>query len=113
MEGCLFCKIAAKEIKSDIIYEDQDVVGFKDIAPQAKTHLLFVNKTHTSNINELSRNADQLTLLFNAISCYTRKSGLDECGFRLVTNLGVQAGQSVFHTHIHLLAGEPLGRFGR
>lgn len=113
MEDCLFCKISKKDIPVDIVYENKSVIGFKDINPQAKIHLLFIHKNHTKNINDLMKNdSSQIGDLFQAVQAYTSENGMEEEGFRAVTNCGEKAGQSVFHTHIHVLGGERLGRFG-
>jgi histidine triad (HIT) family protein len=110
---CLFCKILNKEIPATSIYEDEKVFGFKDLHPQAEIHNLFIHKEHTANINEMAQNqSDQLGDVFNAIANFTQQEGLDNSGFRVVTNHGKHAGQTVFHTHFHLLGGESLGRFG-
>lgn len=110
---CLFCKIIAHQIPSQIVFENEDVLGFKDIAPMAKEHFLFIHKKHTSNINEIADDhPEQLTHVFQAISSFTKKSSFIHNGFRVVTNLGSDAGQSVFHTHFHVLAGGRLGSFG-
>lgn len=112
MQDCLFCKILKKEIPSTKVFENDNVLGFVDIFPQAKTHLLFVHKTHTADINEMAANPVSVGEVFQAIAEYTKAEGMDQKGFRVVTNLGKQAGQTVFHTHFHVLGGEPLGRFG-
>lgn len=113
MSDCIFCKLVEGKIPSNKIYEDDNVLGFKDLHPQAAVHQLFIHKRHTENINELSKNDPaQLADLFNGIRLYTEKEGLTEKGFRVVTNLGAHAGQTVFHTHLHVLGGEPLGHFG-
>ena len=112
MDNCLFCKIIKGEIPSTKVYEDDHVFGFVDIYPQAKTHLLFIHKVHTSNINEMADEPCTVGEAFQAIQKYTRSIGLDKNGFRVVTNLGPEAGQTVFHTHFHVLGGEKLGRFG-
>lgn len=109
---CLFCKIVEGEIPATKVFENDNVIGFVDIHPQAKTHLLFVHKTHTSDINELSQDPKSLGEVFQAISEHTKAEGLDKNGLRVVTNLGKHGGQTVFHTHFHVLAGEQLGRFG-
>lgn len=110
---CLFCKIAKGEIPSQKIFENEHVVGFVDIHPQAKVHLLFVHKKHTDNINEMS-NADHcIAQVFKGIAEYTRGTDLYKEGFRIVTNQGPDAGQTVFHTHFHVVGGEALGHFGR
>lgn len=112
MDSCLFCKILKKEIPSNKIYEDDNVFGFVDIYPQAKTHLLFIHKLHTDNINEMADDPKSIGEIFSAIQKYTRRESIDQEGFRIVTNLGPLAGQTVFHTHFHVLSGEKLGRFG-
>lgn len=109
---CLFCKIAEGKIPSTKVFENDSVMGFVDIHPQAKIHLLFIHKKHTADINELSQDAMSLGQVFQAISEYTKAQGLDKNGFRVVTNLGRHGGQTVFHTHFHVLSGEQLGRFG-
>lgn len=114
MDDCLFCKIFSKKIPSDIVFENNRVIGFKDINPQAKIHLLFIHKNHTSNMNELIRkDPNDLIELMKAIEDYTTKEGLEKKNYRMVSNIGSDAGQSVFHTHIHILSGEKLGRFGK
>lgn len=109
---CLFCKITEGKIPATKIFENDSVIGFVDIHPQAKTHLLFIHKTHTKDINEMSANPTSVGEVFQAITEYTKAQGLDQNGFRVVTNLGKHAGQTVFHTHFHVLSGEQLGRFG-
>lgn len=114
MSDCLFCKIVEGSIPSTKVYEDEKVIGFKDLRPQAKIHQLFIHKNHTKNINDLSQNdPSQLADLFHAVRLYTEKEGLTEHGFRVVTNMGAHAGQTVFHTHLHVIGGEPLGHFGK
>lgn len=112
MQGCLFCKILKGEIPSEKVYEDQNVYAFKDIHPLAKEHYLFIHRDHSENVNEMSdKNPDQLKDIFCAISKFT-SNNLSQNGFRVVTNLGAFAGQTVFHTHFHVLGGEILGGFG-
>jgi histidine triad (HIT) family protein len=113
MSDCIFCKIVEGKIPSTKIFEDEHVIGFKDLRPQAKIHQLFIHKKHTSDINHMAKDDPaQLAHLFNAIRVYTEKEHLTKEGFRIVTNQGPNAGQTVFHTHFHVLAGEPLGHFG-
>jgi histidine triad (HIT) family protein len=108
--NCLFCKIARGEIPSKNIYEDDFVLGFVDLHPQAKLHYLFIHKDHSKNINEM--NDENLTQIFVAIKKFTISASLDHEGFRVVSNVGKNGGQTVFHTHFHVLAGEKLGTFG-
>lgn len=113
MSDCIFCKIVKGEIPSTKIFENETVIGFKDLRPQAKIHQLFIHKSHTKDINDMAKNdPKELSDVFNAMRTYTMNEGLDKSGFRIVTNLGANAGQTVFHTHFHLIAGEPLGHFG-
>jgi histidine triad (HIT) family protein len=109
MDDCLFCKMITGEIPCEKVFENDDVLGFKVIYPQAHTHLLFINKEHTSNVNQMS--GDKIAQVFAAIKSHTEE-GLVEAGFRVVTNFGSNAGQTVFHTHFHVLGGEKLSSFG-
>jgi histidine triad (HIT) family protein len=110
---CLFCKIVSGEIPSKKVYEDEEVVAFKDLYPQAKLHYLFIHKNHTSNVSQMmSEDASQVTAIFKAITSFAQSEGLESSGYRIVNNLGKDGGQTVFHTHFHLLAGEQLKSFG-
>lgn len=107
--SCLFCKIIEKQIPSTIVYEDDQVVAFKDISPQVPVHLLIVPRTHIHSLNELT--PAQSTLLGHIALIakdLARDAGIDESGWRLVTNCGPHAGQTVFHLHVHLLGGAPM-----
>ena len=111
--NCLFCKIAKGIIPAQKVFENEHVFGFVDIHPQAKIHLLFVHKKHTENINEMSGDPDSIAQMFQGIADYTKGGELSKNGYRIVSNQGLNAGQSVFHTHFHVLGGEALGHFGR
>ena len=105
---CLFCKISEKTIPATILYETDDVLAFRDISPQAPTHILVIPKKHLGNILEINKNDD--TLLGNiirAIQDIASKEGLDN-GFRIVTNTGEDGGQTVGHLHFHLMGGRHL-----
>jgi len=111
--NCLFCKIADGAIPAQKVFENEYIFGFVDIHPQAKIHLLFVHKKHTENINEMSGDPDSIAQMFQGIAEYTNANQLlSKEGFRIVSNQGPNAGQTVFHTHFHLLGGEALGRLG-
>jgi histidine triad (HIT) family protein len=111
---CIFCKITDGLIPSTKVYENDKVLAFKDLQPNAKIHYLFIHKHHTPNVNQLAAEQSyQLAELFQAIKEVTEKEGLDQSGFRVVTNQGPHAGQTVFHTHFHVLGGEQLRGFGR
>lgn len=108
MSACLFCKIAAKEIKSDILYEDDHVVAFRDINPQAPTHVLVIPRRHVAKLSELEAgDAAMMGQVVLAATEIARREKVDE-GFRLVVNNGESAGQSVFHIHFHVLGGRPM-----
>jgi len=107
MSDCLFCKIAAGEIPAEIVYEDDDVIAFNDISPQAPVHILLVPKKHIASTEYLDEsNTDLIGKLVLAASKKAKKLNLD--GYRLVMNCNEIAGQSVFHIHCHLLAGRPM-----
>lgn len=113
MSDCLFCKIIDGKIPSEKVHEDEKVLGFKDIGPMAKEHYLFIHKEHTPNVNAMVKtNPEQLADVFSAIKSYTQSNGLEQSGFRVVTNVGPDAGQTVFHTHFHVLGGQRLSKFG-
>lgn len=113
MSNCLFCKIIKGDIPCEKVYEDDFVIAFKDIYPLAKIHLLFVHKNHTKDINEMMESdPQQIAQLYYAMSKHSKASGLAESGYRVVTNLGKNGGQEVFHTHFHMLGGERLKGFG-
>ncbi len=104
MEDCLFCKIINREIKGDIVFENDDVLIFKDINPKAPIHLLAVPKQHVNSILDIERlGSDKIMELFKAISKVSKDMQLDKDGFRIVTNTGTAAGQSVKHLHFHIL----------
>lgn len=111
-DNCLFCKIFKGEIPATKIFESENVVGFVDLYPQAKKHYLFIHKNHTGNVNEMAFDASTIVDVYKAISEFTKKEQLDQSGFRVVTNTGKHAGQTIFHTHFHVLGGEQLGHFG-
>lgn len=112
MSDCLFCKILKGDIPSTKVFDSENVYGFVDIHPQAKKHYLFIHKKHTANINEMAGNPAAIGEVFQAIGEFTKKEKMDDYGFRVVTNTGKHAGQTVFHTHFHVIGGEQLGHFG-
>lgn len=107
---CLFCKILKKEIPSTQVYEDDFVYAFEDIYPMAKEHVLFISKKHTKNVNKME--SQEIANVFKAIKVYTIQNGLEDKGFRIVTNVNEYGGQTVFHSHFHVLGGEKLSSFG-
>lgn len=103
---CLFCKIANKEIKGDLVYEDDEIVVFKDINPVAPVHLLAIPRQHISSIMEIDKLEDKLIAgILKVISKIAKEMNIDGDGFRVVTNTGDGAGQSVKHLHFHILGG--------
>lgn len=113
MSDCIFCKIVKGEIPSTKIHEDDSVIGFRDLRPQAVKHFLFIHKKHSTDIsNMMISDPSQVQDIFKAINIFAKVEGLDQKGFRVVTNQGAYAGQTVFHTHFHVLGGEPLAHFG-
>ena len=108
-QGCLFCSISAGEIPADVVFEDDGVVAFRDINPQAPTHILLIPRRHISTINDLqAEDGEQIGQLFLAAKTVARNEGLAEDGYRVVMNCNRGAGQTVFHVHLHLLGGRPL-----
>ena len=108
MKDCVFCKIVAGEIPSAKVYEDDEILIFKDIAPIAKVHLLCVMKEHFAYLSEMDDvRAETLGRMLRKIAGLAPSLGLED-GYRLVINQGEYAGQTVPHLHIHLLGGEPL-----
>lgn len=105
MENCIFCKIANKEIPSNLVYEDEYTVAFNDLSPQAPTHVLVIPKKHYASLNELD-DAKLMSALLTAVKNVVTKLGITE--YRTVINTGESAGQTVFHLHIHILSGRPL-----
>jgi len=110
MTDCIFCKIVNGIIPVEFVYESEDAVAFNDINPQAPIHVLIVPKRHISTTLEMSDNAPALFgELLKASSAIARAKGIDESGFRLILNTNADGGQEVFHVHMHLLGGEPIG----
>lgn len=106
---CIFCKIAAGEIPSTFLYESDKVVAFKDAAPQAPFHALVIPKKHIPSLDALTpEDADLLGELVEAIQKVARDAGLPDKGYRVVTNIGQDGGQTVGHLHFHLLGGRSL-----
>ncbi len=112
-EDTIFHRIQRREIPADIVYEDDHVFAFRDIAPQAPVHVLFVPKTSVPTLDAATPGQAELVgRLALAAADYARKEGFAEDGYRVVINCNANGGQTVFQLHLHLLAGAPLGRFG-
>jgi histidine triad (HIT) family protein len=110
---CLFCKIVSEKIPADIVYQDDHVVAFRDISPQAPTHILIIPRKHISTINELESTDQQLVghLVLTAQKL-AEAEGISESGFRLVMNCNQEGGQTVYHIHMHLMGGRQLTVLG-
>lgn len=105
---CIFCAISERKIPASILYENEEALAFKDIHPQAPTHILIIPKKHIPNILEINENdATLLSNIIRMIQDIASKEGLEK-GFRIVTNTGEEGGQTVGHLHFHLLAGRQL-----
>ena len=108
MENCLFCKIVKGDIPSTKVYEDEKVLAFRDIAPMAPTHILVIPKMHIGSVAEITaENADVVAHIFTVIPAIAKAEGLEN-GYRVVSNCGSDAGQTVHHLHFHILGGRKL-----
>ena len=113
MSDTIFHKILRREIPADIVHEDEHLFAFRDIAPQAPVHVLFVPKQDFATLNDVpDAQAVVIGRLATAAARYAREQGFAEDGYRIVMNCNADGGQTVFQIHLHLLAGAPLGRFG-
>ncbi len=106
MEDCIFCKIINKEIPSTFVYEDENCVAFNDINPQAPIHIIVVPKKHVENV--LEADGEMIKNIFKAINKIASEKNINKSGFRVITNCGKDAGQTVNHLHFHILAGKNL-----
>ncbi|HXG62449.1 MAG TPA: histidine triad nucleotide-binding protein [Planctomycetota bacterium] len=109
MSDCLFCKIAARQVKADVVRETEDLVAFRDIRPQAPTHVLVIPKRHVATLNDLSEaDAPLVGKMFLLAKEIARAEKIDGSGWRTVFNVNRDAGQTVFHIHLHVLGGRPM-----
>lgn len=107
---CLFCRIVAGELPADVVYQTETVFAFRDLHPQAPTHVLLVPREHHPNVSALAANRPTLLSdLVNTAGEIAEREGIAESGYRLLSNTGSDAGQTVFHVHMHLLGGAWLG----
>lgn len=110
MEKDLFCRIIEGEIPADIVYQDDDVVAFRDIKPAAPVHVLIVPRKHIAKLSDATaEDAELLGKVLLAANKVAEIEGVKESGYRLIVNTGSDAGQEVFHVHLHVLGGKPLG----
>ena len=106
MENCLFCRIVSGEIPATIVFQDDAVVAFKDITPQAPMHVLVIPRRHVASLNELTGAEDEIVgRLVRTGAAIAKDQGYDAGGYRTVFNCNADAGQTVFHIHLHVLAG--------
>lgn len=109
MTDCLFCKMVTGEIQPDVVYEDEDVLAFRDVNPQAPTHVLVIPRIHIATTNDLDDDsAGLIGKLYLAAQRIAADEGIAERGYRTVINCNQEAGQSVYHIHLHLLGGRPM-----
>jgi histidine triad (HIT) family protein len=110
MQECLFCRIAAGDQQADVVHTSDNVMAFRDINPQAPTHILIIPREHVESARALTgKDAGLLSEIFQAAAHLAKANGIDRAGWRLVTNVGAGAGQSVHHLHFHLLGGRSMG----
>lgn len=109
MSDCIFCKIATNQMKADLVYQDEQVTAFRDIHPVAPTHILIVPNKHIDAVSKLEP-ADEALIghVFTVARKIADQEGIEKEGYRLITNTGPHAGQTVFHLHVHLIGGHML-----
>ena len=107
--NCLFCKLVRREIPATLVHEEAEVIAFRDIAPQAPTHILVIPTRHYPSLDEASADPALLGRLLATTQAIAVQEGLDQSGYRVAINTGIDGGQSVAHLHLHLLGGRPLG----
>lgn len=109
MSDCIFCKIVNGDIPSTKVYEDESVIAFKDLNPQAPVHILVVPKKHYENVLDVEENDNIISKIYLAINKIAKQEGFEKTGFRVINNCGKDAGQTVMHMHFHVIAGKKLG----
>lgn len=108
-ENCIFCHIVAGKIDAAKIYEDENSIAFRDINPQAPVHILLIPRAHITSLDEHSKlDSESLAALLRAAAHIAEQEGIKESGYRIVINIGADAGQTVFHLHLHILGGRPM-----
>jgi histidine triad (HIT) family protein len=109
MSDCIFCKLVSREIQPDVVLETDDILAFRDMEPQAPTHVLVIPKRHISTLNDLEPDdAELIGKLYLVAKQVAEDEGLAESGYRTVMNCNRDGGQTVFHIHLHLLGGRPM-----
>ncbi|HEU0297514.1 MAG TPA: histidine triad nucleotide-binding protein [Anaerolineales bacterium] len=108
-DSCLFCKIVSGEIKGTIVFRDDQATAFRDINPVGPTHILIVPNRHIASVNTLESGDEELVgHLYRVAGQLAKSEGIDQTGYRLITNTGPNAGQTIFHLHMHLIGGQPM-----
>lgn len=107
-ENCLFCKIVKKEIPSTVVYEDERILAFNDIDPQAPFHVIIIPKQHYDSVLAVPEGDDIISYIYTAANKIVAQLGIDKEGFRIVNNCGEKGGQTVMHMHFHLLGGRDM-----
>ena len=109
MSDCLFCSIVEGKVKAKLVYQDDSIVAFKDIAPKAPVHILIIPRKHLVSVSDIAE-ADRVLIgqIFQVTARLAREQGVADSGYRVVVNSGADAGQSVFHLHYHLLGGRQM-----
>ena len=108
--GCIFCKIVEGELPAKVVYEDDKIMAFHDINPQAPVHVLIIPKEHVPTLNDLEeKHKELLGHIFLVIKKLAKEMGIDESGYRVLVNCNRDGGQEIYHLHFHLLGGKPLG----
>ena len=111
MEECIFCKIINGQVPSEKVYEDDEILAFKDIQPAAPIHVLIIPKKHIANLMEIQKEDSELMgRMVVVMQKIAKQLGIDEKGFRIISNCGPDSGQEVMHLHFHLLAGRTMGQ---
>lgn len=106
---CIFCKIANKDIPSQVVFENENILAFKDLSPQAPVHILVIPKKHISSMNEINNeNSSVVAEIFQVISQIAKQENIKESGYRVISNCGEDGCQSVHHLHFHILGGKKL-----
>ncbi|MFN3237496.1 MAG: histidine triad nucleotide-binding protein [Pseudomonadales bacterium] len=112
-DDCLFCKIVAGDIPADKVYEDERILAFNDISPQAPTHILVIPKEHIATVNDLApEHSDLIGHMVLSAQKIAKEQGLADDGYRLIMNCNEQGGQTVYHIHLHILGGRQLRGLG-
>ena len=110
---CLFCKIVNQELPADVVFEDDELLAFNDISPQAPTHILIIPKDHTATVNDLTEfEAELPSKLVLRAKALASEKGIAESGYRLILNCNPEGGQTVYHIHLHLLGGRQMMHLG-